>query len=358
MGIFDKKPNVNKMKVKRDVEGLIKALQYKESSVRANAVLAFGEIEDERAIKPLIKVLEDKNEDDVIRGNAASAISNQHEKLRLAALEPLADALYDSSTYVRWQGAKALSSMRDLEAIRYLMKGVMDRNQNIRQDILDGSSRGIYGEFFLSTIQKLRPMLGEEPEDCCAIVRLLIPFASSEDKFLEEESKKAMEKSPNYAPAHYLSGFLGLCRASSSYDNESKKRYSDQALKEFKIAAELDPKDPEPYYDASRLPFLSFNERQKYYGQALKLDLYRSKAFGGNHWAFAMEAAKVGARGFCVDAFVRAMVVDPDKYKEGPASVMPTSLPARAWWDTAKDEVRNYQDPEHRERLWQFVLEE
>ena len=393
MGIFDRKPNIEKMKAKKDVKGLLKALQYKEASVRAEAAKSLAEIGDERAVeplvralkdedayvrrivaaafryikdekafKPLIKVLEDKNEDEGARGNAALAISCQDKELKLAAIEALANALYDPSSYVRWGAAEALSSIRDVKAVKYLMKAVMDKNQNIREDILDGSSRGGYDESFLSTIKELRSSLGEEPQDCCAIARLLIPFGTSEDKFLEEEVKKVIEGSPNYAPAHYLLGFLWYRRASWSDDKKSKERYSNQALKGLQIAIKLDPKDPEPYYEIDGLPFLSFNERQRYYKQALKVDLYKSKAFGSNHWAFAMEAAKEKARGFSIDAFTRAMIVDPDRFMEGSSSVMPTAEAADGmalvWWNAAKDEVWHYQNPEDRKRLWQLTLEE
>jgi hypothetical protein len=52
MGLF--KPNVEKMRAERDVKGLIKALKDEEVDVRVNAARALGEIEDVKAIKPLL----------------------------------------------------------------------------------------------------------------------------------------------------------------------------------------------------------------------------------------------------------------------------------------------------------------
>jgi len=42
MGIFDRKPNIQKLKEKKDVEGLIKALKYKDPDTRMDAVEALG----------------------------------------------------------------------------------------------------------------------------------------------------------------------------------------------------------------------------------------------------------------------------------------------------------------------------
>ena len=66
-------PNVETMRQKQDVKGLIKALGYKkESDVRIDAASALGEIREPRAVKPLIKALNDADSD--VRSNAADAL--------------------------------------------------------------------------------------------------------------------------------------------------------------------------------------------------------------------------------------------------------------------------------------------
>lgn len=60
MGIFDRKPNVEKLREKRDVEGLMKALKHKDINVRLGAAEALGRIGDARAEKPLTEVLKDE----------------------------------------------------------------------------------------------------------------------------------------------------------------------------------------------------------------------------------------------------------------------------------------------------------
>lgn len=70
MGIFHRRPNVDELKKKKDVEGLLKALRYKEASVRAEAAESLGQIGDKRAVEPLIQALEDED----TKGKAMGAL--------------------------------------------------------------------------------------------------------------------------------------------------------------------------------------------------------------------------------------------------------------------------------------------
>jgi len=55
-------PNIEKMKAKRDVEGLIKAINYqKDIHIRIAAAKALGEINDKRAFHPLRYALHDND---------------------------------------------------------------------------------------------------------------------------------------------------------------------------------------------------------------------------------------------------------------------------------------------------------
>lgn len=60
MGLFGLgKPNIKKMKAKRDVEGLIKALSGQGWDIHNEAAEALGDIKNPRAIEPLIQALRD-----------------------------------------------------------------------------------------------------------------------------------------------------------------------------------------------------------------------------------------------------------------------------------------------------------
>ncbi|MBE3115205.1 MAG: HEAT repeat domain-containing protein, partial [Actinobacteria bacterium] len=56
MDIFGKKPNVKKIRVNKDVEGLIRALKYKDKDIRWEAVEALVKI-GEPAVELLIEAL-------------------------------------------------------------------------------------------------------------------------------------------------------------------------------------------------------------------------------------------------------------------------------------------------------------
>jgi HEAT repeat protein len=57
VGIFSRKPNIEKLKTEKNVEGLVKALEHKDPLVRSEAIYALGELGDRRALEPLIAVL-------------------------------------------------------------------------------------------------------------------------------------------------------------------------------------------------------------------------------------------------------------------------------------------------------------
>ena len=66
------RPNIEELKARGDVEGLIGALEDSDADVRWKAAYALGEIGDERAVEPLIEALKDSNKD--VRENAAEAL--------------------------------------------------------------------------------------------------------------------------------------------------------------------------------------------------------------------------------------------------------------------------------------------
>jgi len=104
-------PNTEKMRAKRNINGLIKALTYnkdgtdeEDRSIRRHAAICLGEIKDRRAVEPLIAALKDK--DELTRVSAAWAIGNIGDTRAVGALIM---TLRDSNKEIRETSAKALA---------------------------------------------------------------------------------------------------------------------------------------------------------------------------------------------------------------------------------------------------------
>ena len=121
-------PNIGKLKGKRDVEGLIKALGHKVEKVRRHAAEALGEIKDKRAVEPLIEALKDEG----VRHSAATALGRIEDK---RALEPLIKVLReDPNEIVRGSAAYALGRIKDKKAVEPLIETLLeDKDSYARQ---------------------------------------------------------------------------------------------------------------------------------------------------------------------------------------------------------------------------------
>ena len=123
MGIFDflfGPPDVEKLEANRDVEGLIKALEYnKDSWVRKSAAEALGKLGDPKAVAPLIHAL--KDEDWRVRMGAADLLGKLGDP---KAVDPLIDALDDK--YKVDVGVTALEALRKIgkPAVRPLINAL------------------------------------------------------------------------------------------------------------------------------------------------------------------------------------------------------------------------------------------
>ncbi len=123
MGIFDRlfKPNVERLREKKNVKGLIKALRHKDWHVREEAAWALGGIGDARAVEPLIQALMD--EYSVVRKGAAWAFGKIGDK---RAVKHLIKALKDENSDVREKAAEALGKIGDTRAVEHLFQALKD----------------------------------------------------------------------------------------------------------------------------------------------------------------------------------------------------------------------------------------
>src|SRR3989442_3119436 len=108
MGMFNGlfKSRIEKLKAKRDVDGLIKALSHKEWKIRVKAAVAIATLGDTRGLEFLIAALKD-NEADVPQA-AAKALGQVGDA---RAVEPLLATLNDKDCHMREAAARALDAL-------------------------------------------------------------------------------------------------------------------------------------------------------------------------------------------------------------------------------------------------------
>ncbi len=108
-------PNIEELKVNKDVEGLINALKDKDPMIRGDATEVLGKIGDSRAVEPLIEALKD-----IVREIAIESL----RKIGEPAVESLIKALKDKDTLIRSGAAKALGKIGDKRAVESLTEAL------------------------------------------------------------------------------------------------------------------------------------------------------------------------------------------------------------------------------------------
>lgn len=84
------KPDVNKMRNGKDIDGLIKALKHQDIGIRMNAAYAIGDVGDRKGVEPLIELLKDPIQGWGIKMAAATSLGKLHDERAIEALEALA----------------------------------------------------------------------------------------------------------------------------------------------------------------------------------------------------------------------------------------------------------------------------
>lgn len=120
------KPNISKMKQKKDVDGLIEALSYKDESIKLGAIKALGSIGDPHSIEPLIKFLKQS-----YLGNYATFALAE---IGNPAVDLLIEATQNKDNYVRMNSAYALGLIGNEKAVPTLNKLLKDKDDTVRMD--------------------------------------------------------------------------------------------------------------------------------------------------------------------------------------------------------------------------------
>jgi hypothetical protein len=121
--------DIDELKSRRDVGGLIDALVDSDSDVRERAAKALGKIGDTRAVEPLITALGDEGE--IVRWNTAQALGEIGDT---RAMEPLITALGDEAGFVRMDAAIALGEIGDKRAVEPLIAALGGEDDSVRRE--------------------------------------------------------------------------------------------------------------------------------------------------------------------------------------------------------------------------------
>ena len=130
------KPNVEKMRAKNDVKGLIKALP------NSNDLRVLGAIEDaledigHRTTEPFVEALREK--DASVRSGAAWILGNIKNA---GTQEPLIEALKDKDESVRWLAVTALGDIGDERAIDPISMVPTDDDEFLKEMVAEATEK-------------------------------------------------------------------------------------------------------------------------------------------------------------------------------------------------------------------------
>jgi len=140
-------PDIPQMEAKRDIQGLIKALGYKDAAIRRAAAEALTPMKDPAAAEVMAALLLDEN-----AGVRRAAVAGLSARGGARVVDPLVGALQDPDADVRGAAAAAvyrrlmtdadadargatataLGRIRDPNAIEPLIKAIMDPDETVR----------------------------------------------------------------------------------------------------------------------------------------------------------------------------------------------------------------------------------
>jgi HEAT repeat protein len=119
MAVDEYRPDIDELKNKKDVNGLIEALDHEDIIIVKEAARALKYVGDERAVDALIQTLQFNDHESnfaiaiTIRGFSAEALGIIGDE---RAVIPLILTLDDESSEVRWKAAEALGNLGDGDA--------------------------------------------------------------------------------------------------------------------------------------------------------------------------------------------------------------------------------------------------
>ena len=130
-------PDIDSLEKKKDVEGLIKALENKDYLLRKEAARSLKKVGDARAVEPLIKSLKYESWQgkhallSSVREYSAEALSSIGDE---QAIEPLIQSVKeDADDEVRWRSVYALGKIGNYRAVETLIEALKSDSWLVRE---------------------------------------------------------------------------------------------------------------------------------------------------------------------------------------------------------------------------------
>jgi tetratricopeptide (TPR) repeat protein len=152
----------------------------------------------------------------------------------------------------------------------------------------------------------------------------------------EAKLRAAIQLDPDFGPGYCLLGQLlldvWLLKENEAPYSETKL----EAIGALLVASEFMPDNPEPLFEFchTREPLTKV---KPLYERAIKLPNGLSQQYASAHWALAMIASDEGDRELAVEAFGRALTLDPEQC----GMWQPAKEPAISYWLEARRSSTN-----------------
>lgn len=224
-------PDIEKLKARRDVQGLIKALSYQKDSnkdtplrTRSEAARALGDIGDPAAIPALIAALQDCALDVPYAAKGALA------KFGKAAVGPLAGALRHENYKVREAAVEALEKFGPPMPVDLLITALQDSHKDVRRATIEALARNRDPRAAEPVAALLKDpeaavrgwVIFHLPKFDTAGIRLLIPVLK------DPENRQAVAKALELAKIVDVDPFVAALKEEDEFINQVAKRVLDR----------------------------------------------------------------------------------------------------------------------------------
>jgi HEAT repeat protein len=201
-------PNIAQLEAKRDAQGLIKALTYKDAAIRIAAAEALAPMKDPLAVEPLVTLLRDENAD--VRAASVAALAARGG---FRVVDPLVGAMEDRDPAIRTAAATAV--------YRHLMT---DPDGDTRRATATALGRILAADAVQPLIKALQAI-----GDAAAVVPLMVALAQ------EQVRVKTTGRSSQIVERAASKALDTLCDARAVDPLKTALRHPDASVREIAV---------------------------------------------------------------------------------------------------------------------------